>query len=117
HYALVLLEMLFQHLSMTFTVGALYDTGCQLHQTCMKWDFLDHYLDHLIFAISVFHAFGHRWACQLVYHPHKCERFGLSDGKGYEQFCHSISKLIAYLQVCGVHLFYFFVNPSSNMIL
>jgi hypothetical protein len=73
-----------------------------LHRTCIKWSFLNRYLHRLIFAISVFHAFGHRWACQLVYHPRKCEGFGLSDGEGCERFWHSISKLIAYLRVCGV---------------
>ena len=107
HYALALLETLFQHLPKTFTVGALYDIGCQLHRSCIKWDFIDRYLDHLIFAISVFHAFGHRWACQLVYHPCKCEGFGLLDGEGCKPFWHSISKLIAYLRVCGVCLHIF----------
>jgi hypothetical protein len=104
HYALVLLETLFQHLPWNFTVGALYDIGCQLHRTCIKWDFLNRYRDRLIFTISVFYAFGHQWACQLVYHPCKCEGFGLSDGEGCERFWHSISKLIAYLRVCGVCL-------------
>jgi Kyakuja-Dileera-Zisupton transposase len=114
HYALVLLEMLFQHLPQNFTVGALYDISCQLHRTCIKWEFLDRYLDHLIFAISVFHAFGHRWACQLVYHPRKCEGFGLSDGEGCERFWHSISKLIAYLRVCGVCLHCFHAKHSTE---
>jgi hypothetical protein len=74
HYALVLLETLLQHFPRNFTIGALYNIGCQLHQTCIKWDFLNRYRDHLIFTISVF---GHWWACQLVYHPRKCEGFGL----------------------------------------
>ena len=34
HYALAILETLFQHLPKTFTVGALYDIGCQLHRSC-----------------------------------------------------------------------------------
>ncbi|KAJ3963600.1 hypothetical protein EV361DRAFT_813214, partial [Lentinula raphanica] len=59
------------------------------------------YLDRMTFAISVFHAYGHGWPCQCVYHPRKCEGFGLSDGEGCERFWHSISKLIAYLRVCG----------------
>lgn len=102
HYALVLLETLFQHIPLHYTIGLLYDIGCQLHRTCIKWDFLKPYQDRLAFAISVFHAFGHQWPCQIIYHPRKCKGFGLSDGEGCERFWHSISKLIAYLRVCGV---------------
>ncbi|ESK88101.1 hypothetical protein Moror_10728 [Moniliophthora roreri MCA 2997] len=82
-YVLALLETLFHHLPPTFTVGVLYDI--------------------ISFTISVFHAFGHRWACQVVYHPHKCAGFGLSDSKGCERFWHSISKLIPFLQICRYH--------------
>ncbi|KAF9063376.1 hypothetical protein BDP27DRAFT_1232258 [Rhodocollybia butyracea] len=46
----------------------------------------------------VFHAYGHGWACQCIYHPRKCKGFGLSDGEGCERLWHSISKLIAYLR-------------------
>ncbi|KAJ3816097.1 hypothetical protein F5880DRAFT_1440694, partial [Lentinula raphanica] len=37
------------------------------------------------------------------YHPRKREGFGLSDGEGCERFWHSISRLIAYLRICGHH--------------
>ncbi|TFK61658.1 hypothetical protein BDN72DRAFT_934724 [Pluteus cervinus] len=73
HYALVLLETLFQHLPLAFVIGILYDIGCQLHCSC------------------------------LVYHPRKCVGFGLSDGEGCERFWHSISKLIPVLRVSGYH--------------
>ncbi|KAJ3714958.1 hypothetical protein C8R42DRAFT_590499, partial [Lentinula raphanica] len=55
----------------------------------------------IAFAISVFHAFGHNWPCQCIYHPRKCKGFGLSDGEGCERFWHSISRLVPYLRVCG----------------
>ena len=102
HYALVLLKTLFQHLPPHFAIGLLYDIGCQIHRSCVKWDFLKPYLHRLTFGISVFHAFGHQWPCQVIYHPRKCKGFGFSDGEGCERFWHSISKLIAYLRVCGV---------------
>ncbi|KAG6805675.1 hypothetical protein H0H92_014417, partial [Tricholoma furcatifolium] len=98
HYVVVLVETLFQHLPLTFTIGLLYDIGCQLERSCVKWGFLDRYMDRLTFGISVFHAFGHQWPCQLIYHPRKRTGFGLSDGEGCERFWHSISKLIAYLR-------------------
>ncbi|KAF8078230.1 hypothetical protein FPV67DRAFT_1403470 [Lyophyllum atratum] len=103
HYVIVLLETLFQHLPTWFTIGLLYDIGCQLERSCVKWGFLDRYVKRIIFGISVFHAFGHQWPCQIIYHPRKREGFGLTDGEGCERVWHSISKLIAYLRVCGYH--------------
>ncbi|KAJ7801249.1 hypothetical protein B0H14DRAFT_3092472 [Mycena olivaceomarginata] len=60
-------------------------------------------MDRILFAVSVFHAFGHWWACQIVYHPLKCIGFGLTNREGCECFWHSISNLIAYLRVSGYH--------------
>ncbi|KAG6823688.1 hypothetical protein H0H92_009348, partial [Tricholoma furcatifolium] len=103
HYALALIESLFQHIPRNYSVGLLYDIACQLERSCVKWGFLKRYLPRLQFGISVFHAFGHQWPCQLIYHPRKRVGFGLSDGEGCERFWHLISKLIAYLRVCGYH--------------
>lgn len=102
HYALALIDTLFKNIPDSWTIGLLYDIGCSLHRSCVKWGFLKQYLDRIAFAISVFHAYGHGWPCQCVYHPWKYKGFGLSDGEGCERFWHSISKLIAYLRVCGV---------------
>ncbi|KAG6905254.1 hypothetical protein DXG01_003939 [Tephrocybe rancida] len=102
HYVMVLVETLFQHLPLPYRIGLLYDIGCQTERSCIKWNFLDRYVERISFGISVFHAFGHQWACQIIYHPRKRTGFGLSDGEGCEQFWHSISRLIAYLGVCGV---------------
>ena len=44
------------------------------------------YLPQLSFAVFTFHAYGHQWPCQLVYHPHKCTGFGLTNGEGCERF-------------------------------
>ncbi|KAJ3748458.1 hypothetical protein DFH05DRAFT_1520046 [Lentinula detonsa] len=103
HYTFSLIDTLFKHLPPMWTVGLLYDVACTLKRSSLKWGFLDQYIDRITFAISVFHAYGHGWACQCVYHPRKCKGFGLSDGEGCERFWHSISKLIAYLRVCGHH--------------
>jgi hypothetical protein len=112
HYALALIQRLFQHIPHEMTVGVLYDVGCQLHRSCLKWGFLDSYLYRIIFAISVFHAFGHQWPCQIIYHPRKCLGFGLTDGEGCERFWNLIRKLIPCLRVSGVcapyHLLCFF---------
>ncbi|KAI5999920.1 hypothetical protein EDD15DRAFT_2386268 [Pisolithus albus] len=110
HYALALVKALFGHLPSNFHVGLLYDIGCQLEQSCRKWGFLKSYLPRISFAISVFHAFGHQWACQLIYHPRKREGFGLSDGEGCERFWSSIKGLIPSLRVSGYHQHLFVID-------
>lgn len=104
HYALALLHALFTHLPIDAVVGILYDIGCQLHRSIVKWGFLSHFSQRMVFAISVFHAYGHQWACQLIYHPRKCEGFGLTDGEGCERFWSSIKHLISTLRISGVRL-------------
>jgi hypothetical protein len=91
------------------TVGLLYDIACQLHRSSLKWGFLDKELHRIIFAISVFHAFGHQWPCQIIYHPRKCVGFGLTDGEGCERFWSALKKLIPGLRVSGVCIMF-----SSN---
>jgi len=103
HYALCLLEKLFQHIPETMRIGVLYDIGCQLHRSCVKHGFLSHALDRIVFGISVFHAYGHQWPCQVVYHPRKCKGFGLTDGEGCERFWSSIKLLIPSLRVSGYY--------------
>ncbi|KAG6906264.1 hypothetical protein DXG01_014925 [Tephrocybe rancida] len=64
---MVLIETLFQHLPPPYRVGLLYDIGCQTERSCIKWGFLDGYMERLTFGISVFHAFGHQWYHQRLY--------------------------------------------------
>lgn len=102
-YALALLKRLFEELPPDVTVGLLYDVACKLNQSCLKWDFLKEYLDRIVFGISVFHAYGHQWPCQLIYHPHKCKGFGLSDGEGCERFWSALKLLIPSMRVSGYY--------------
>lgn len=102
HYALALGYKLFSHLPPSMRIGLLYDIGCQLHPSCVKWGFLADFLDRITFGISVFHAYGHQWPCQVIYHPRKCIGFGLTDGEGCEWFWSSIKQLIPSLRVSGV---------------
>ncbi|KDR65453.1 hypothetical protein GALMADRAFT_81864, partial [Galerina marginata CBS 339.88] len=94
HYALALLHKLFEHIPKSMRVGLLYDIGCQLHRSCTKFDFLGDFQDRIVFGISVFHAYGHQWPCQIIYHPRKCKGFGLTDGEGCERFWSAIKALI-----------------------
>ena len=104
HYALALVEQLFKNLPPSARVGLLYDIGCQLHRSCLKYGFLAEYIDRLLFALAVFHAYGHQWACQIIYHPRKREGYGWSDGEGCERFWSAIKGLIRPLRVSGVRL-------------
>ncbi|EAU80350.2 hypothetical protein CC1G_12783 [Coprinopsis cinerea okayama7 len=103
YYAIALLLKFFSHVPDDMTLGLLYDVACQLHRSCMKWGFLKEYHPRIRWSVSVFHAYGHQWACQLIYHPRKCDGFGLSDGEGCERFWAAIKILIPALRVSGYH--------------
>jgi hypothetical protein len=108
HYTLTLIKKLFDNLPTNMTIGLLYNIGCQLHRSCLKYQLLDDaVLYHITFVISVFHTYSHQWACQIIYHPHKCEGFGLSDGEGCERLWSVLKHLIAPLHVSGVSVLCF----------
>ncbi|KAL1658386.1 hypothetical protein GGF50DRAFT_67357 [Schizophyllum commune] len=111
-YVVALMDALMEHLPPTWIVGLLYDIACQIHLSAAKYGLFGQYFERLRFAVSVFHAFGHDWPCQLVYHPRKCIGFGLTDGEGCERFWYSISKLIPYLRVAGFHLRKYTLNAQ-----
>lgn len=104
HYALALLKELCRHLPSNFTIGLLYNISCFLHRSFLKHAFLPELLPRITFALSVLHAYGHQWPCQLIYHPRKCQGFGLSDGESCECFWSQLKKLIPPLRVSGVSL-------------
>jgi len=41
------------------------------------------------------HAYGHEWACQLIYNPRIIQGLGLSDGEGTERLWSRFIKLIS----------------------
>ncbi|KAL1697862.1 hypothetical protein EV121DRAFT_274803, partial [Schizophyllum commune] len=102
YYVVALMNALMAHLPGDWTVGLLYDIACQTHASALKWGLFDEYVERLMFAVSVFHAYGHEIGCQVLYHPRKRIGYGLSDGEGCERFWSSISKFISYLRVAGM---------------
>jgi Kyakuja-Dileera-Zisupton transposase len=103
HYAITLICELIKNIPDDMRVGLLYDIGCQLECSCHKYHLLDEsILNRIQFGISVFHAYGHQWACQIIYHPRKREGFGLSDGEGCERLWSALKHLIPSLRVSGV---------------
>ncbi|KAJ6522619.1 hypothetical protein B0H19DRAFT_1215139 [Mycena capillaripes] len=103
-YVMALMYTLFQHLPHDIRVGLLYDVACAFERSCLKWGFLSPFMDQIAFVVSVFHAFGHEWACQLLYHPRKRVGFGYTNGEGCERFWQSIRHLIPHLRISGLHL-------------
>jgi predicted HNH restriction endonuclease len=102
-YTFALIETLLNHLPQHWRVGILYDIGCQMDRTLKKWNFVPEWIPRLDWGVSIFHAYGHQWACQLWYHPRKSEIWGLSDGEGCERFWSALRKLIPGLRVTGYH--------------
>ncbi|KAF9515416.1 hypothetical protein BS47DRAFT_1360995 [Hydnum rufescens UP504] len=103
-YALALISALMELIPNHWRVGVLYNIGCQMHRTLQKWDLMPEYLHRLKFTVSIFHAYGHQWACQLWYHPQKAVMWGLPDGEG----C---------LRVAGHHHCLFILDHQAEHIL
>jgi hypothetical protein len=117
-YAYALVKRIFEHIPETWNVGLLYDIACQIKRSMIKvrmhignyiectktaqHGILSEVYERLSFAVSVFHAYGHQWPCQLTHHPRKIPGFGLSDGEGCERFWSSNRRLIPSLRVSGV---------------
>ncbi|KAJ7670406.1 hypothetical protein B0H14DRAFT_2274265, partial [Mycena olivaceomarginata] len=80
-YVIALMETLFQHIPHNIIVGLLYDVVCSAEHSCVIWGFLDRFMGQIAWAVSVFHAFGHKWACQLLYDPRKRVGFGFTNSE------------------------------------
>lgn len=61
-------------------------------------------VSRMIFATSVMHAYGHQWACQLVYNPRLREGLGLSEGEGTERVWSKFRKLIGVTRSSAVRM-------------
>ncbi|KIK12772.1 hypothetical protein PISMIDRAFT_120278, partial [Pisolithus microcarpus 441] len=94
-YSIALIEHLFSLLPLQANVITLYDVGCVLSRSLDQYDILDSSItSHVCFATTAMHAYGHEWACQLVYNPRLVVGLGLSDGKGTEQLWSHFIRLI-----------------------
>ncbi|KAG1777166.1 hypothetical protein EV702DRAFT_1103447 [Suillus placidus] len=94
-YLVALLQHFFSLLPPEAIVIALYNVGCVLARTLSKYDILSVSITSCLrFATTVMHAYGHEWACQLVYNPRICVGLGLSDGEGTERLWSRLVRLI-----------------------
>ncbi|KAI6152588.1 hypothetical protein BKA82DRAFT_4328417 [Pisolithus tinctorius] len=94
-YSVVLLECFFSHLPSTAMVVVLYDIGGVLARSLAKYDILNNdVISCLCFATTAMHAYGHEWACQLVFNPCLISGLGHSDGEGMEHLWSHFIKCI-----------------------
>ena len=59
-------------------------------------------MKRLLFATSAMHAYGHQWACQLVYNPRLRVGLGLTEGEGTERVWSKFRMLIGVTRSSGV---------------
>ncbi|OCH96026.1 hypothetical protein OBBRIDRAFT_830617 [Obba rivulosa] len=84
-YSMAALEELFENIPEDATVACLYDIGCVADRGNARYSYLPECIaSQLIWAITVMHAYGHQWACQLVYNPRLHPGLGLRNGEGVE---------------------------------
>ncbi|KZT50847.1 hypothetical protein CALCODRAFT_443983, partial [Calocera cornea HHB12733] len=120
YYAVALIRKVSQHLPGMATLGILYDIACQLDRamrqvrlmglsrghaadTLLQHGYMPELRHRVTWGTSVLHAYGHQWACQLVYHPRKCPGFGFSDGENCERLWSETSDLIPSERLMGPH--------------
>ncbi|KAH9807757.1 hypothetical protein DFH28DRAFT_1088776 [Melampsora americana] len=81
-------------------IGFLYDIGCTMQAGILKRGIFadDFNTGRLKFGTSVFHAYVHRWTCQLLWNPRLNPGWGLSDGEGEERIWSGLDPLVAPLR-------------------
>lgn len=65
-------------------VYMLYDIACLL-ESHLQVQGQQHILEHVKFAIPIFHSYGHKANCQINYSPRRLPGFGLTDGEVLER--------------------------------
>ncbi|KAK1220242.1 hypothetical protein PQX77_017007 [Marasmius sp. AFHP31] len=94
-YAVALFTAFFAMVPATATVVALYDIACVLDRSLRLYDLLpDAIVSRLQLATAVMHAYGHQWACQLLYNPRMRVGLGITDGEGTERLWSRLRKMI-----------------------
>ncbi|KAH9823784.1 hypothetical protein DFH28DRAFT_1077705 [Melampsora americana] len=96
HYSYALIEW-FLGMTEDQRVGFLYDIGCTMEKGIEKRNMFieERNLGRLRFGTSVFHAYVHRWSCQLQWNPRLNRGWGLSDGEGSERVWSDLDPLVS----------------------
>ncbi|KAF8324763.1 uncharacterized protein EI90DRAFT_2880978, partial [Cantharellus anzutake] len=116
HYLFALVAKFFEHVPGSWRVGILYDIGCQGDRTLKKYNIAPEWRSRITWGVSIFHAYGHQYACQLWYHPRKSELWGLTDGEGCERVWSQLRQLIPGLRVTGHYRRLFLIDVQVEHI-
>jgi hypothetical protein len=111
-YAIALIKRLFELIPKSWTLTLLYDIACVLEYSAEKWNFLGSDFNRITWAVSIFHAYGHEYPCQVVYHPRFTVGCALFDGEGCERLWNLLRFLIALLRISGVSDYHGPKNPT-----
>jgi hypothetical protein len=121
-YVIAALKRLFAMLPPSATVILLYDIACIVERSVQKVSHLSEYgmsFRHCIsigqhpilpdsissrlgFATTAMHAYGHQWACQVIYNPRFQPGIGLTDGEAVERFWSKMRIIIGVERTSGV---------------
>ncbi|KAK1233976.1 hypothetical protein PQX77_002834 [Marasmius sp. AFHP31] len=94
-YAVALFEAFFAMLPESATVAGLYDIACVLDRSLQLYDLLPEGIASCLQLVTaVMHAYGHQWACQLLYSPRMRVGLGITDGEGTERLWSRLQKMI-----------------------
>ncbi|KAJ7174941.1 hypothetical protein C8R46DRAFT_832782, partial [Mycena filopes] len=94
-YIVSLMEKVNELLPPNATIVQAYDVGCLTDHSLHIFPILSEgFRERVGFVINAMHAFGHQWACQLVYSPRLRVGTGLTDHEGVERFWSRIRRLI-----------------------
>lgn len=81
-YSVFLLERLVEEFPDS-KIHVMYDIGCLLIKHLQKRN--PDLLSQVIISIPVFHCYGHKLACQVLYNPRRTKGLGLTDGEATER--------------------------------
>ncbi|KAK7008079.1 hypothetical protein R3P38DRAFT_3593313 [Favolaschia claudopus] len=94
-YIIAMLEEVVRMLPDIATIWQAYDVACITDHSLNLYPIVTPSVrSRVAFVLNGMHAYGHQWACQLVYSPRFRVGMGLSDHEGVERFWSRIRKLI-----------------------
>ncbi|KAK7046978.1 hypothetical protein R3P38DRAFT_2507537 [Favolaschia claudopus] len=94
-YIVAMVEELFTMLPKQATLMQAYDVACVTDHSLDLYPIVSESIrSRISFVINGMHAYGHQWACQLVYNPRFRTGMGLADHEGVERFWSRTRKLI-----------------------
>ncbi|KAK4053981.1 hypothetical protein OIO90_003626 [Microbotryomycetes sp. JL221] len=96
HFAIALL-MFFLRADSSARYGVLYDIACNLTTHLDKRKLLADERPRFDLALGAFHAYAHKWACQVAFAPRYLDGFGKSNGEGCERVWSQMRR------ICGLN--------------